>query len=83
MGKARKFIKGFKIGQKSFGESIATVVNSILLTFVYFVGAGLTFVAAKLFGKHFLDLEINKKTNSYWSDLNLGKKPMKEYYRQF
>ena len=79
----KEFIIGFNKGQKSFGEQIAIIVNSVLLSFVYFIGVGLTSIFAKIFGKHFLDLEINGKRNSYWEDLNLNKKPVEEYYRQF
>lgn len=81
MNKIREFISGFKKGTTSFGENLATIVNSVLLTFVYLVGIGLTSLAAKLFKKSFLDLEPKK--DSYWTDLNLGKKPTEEYYRQF
>ena len=38
----KEFFKGLKKGQKKFGENIAGIVNSILLTFVYFIGIGLT-----------------------------------------
>ena len=77
----KEFWLGFKEGQKLFGENIAVIINSILLTFVYILGVGLTSIFAKIFNKHFLDLTINKET--YWTSLNLSKKPMEEYYRQF
>ncbi len=77
------FIKGFKAGQKSFGETIAVLVNSILLSFVYFIGVGGTSILAKIFGKHFLDLKINKQAQTYWQDLNLELKDKGDYYKQF
>mgnify|MGYP001558381624 CR=1 FL=1 len=77
----KEFLLGYKEGQKLFGENIAVIINSILLTFVYILGVGLTSIFAKIFNKHFLDLTINKET--YWTSLNLSKKPMEEYYRQF
>ena len=70
-------------GQKMFGEDISSMVNFFLLTFTYFFGVGLTSICAKIFGKHFLELKINKEKDSYWSELNLTKKPVEEYYRQF
>ena len=79
----KHFAEGFKEGQKSFGESIAIIVNSALLTIVYFFGVGLTSIFAKVFRKHFLLTKIEKNSETYWDDLNLGKKPMKEYFRQF
>jgi len=83
MNKFKEFITGFKKGQKFFGEAIATLINSILLTIVYFLGFGLTSIFAKIFGKHFLELKINKNINSYWETLNLNKRPIEEYLRQF
>jgi hypothetical protein len=77
----KAIFKGIKEGMAGFGETISILVNSILLTFVYFVGVGMTSLIAKLSGKHFL--ETKKKMGSYWSELNLKKKEMKEYYRQF
>ncbi len=77
------FFKGFKKGMHNFGGTIATIVNSGLLLIVYFIGVGITSIIAKLSGKHFLETKISKKRDSYWSDLNLKKKPIEEYYRQF
>jgi len=73
--------KSFKKGMKNFGDNMAIVVNSVLLSFVYIIGIGLTSIFAKLFGKKFL--ETKRRSDSYWSDLNLKKKPIEEYYRQF
>ncbi len=79
--KNQRFLIGFREGMKDFGQVIALIINSVLLTIVYFIGVGFTAVFAKLFRKHFLDMKLSKKT--YWSDLNLKKKPIEEYYRQF
>jgi len=38
---------------------------------------------AKIFGKHFLDLKIDERRDSYWCGLSLDKKSMEDYYRQF
>ena len=78
MNKIKKFIKGLKKGQKEFGETIATVVNSILLSVVYLLGVGLTFIFSRLFDKHFLDSKIDLNKKTYWSNLNLNKKPLGE-----
>lgn len=77
------FIKSFKIGFKEFGENIVFLVNSILLSIVYIFGVGITSIIAKLSKKTFLDTKIDKKAKTYWCDLNLDKKPIDEYYRQF
>jgi len=78
----KQFFKGFKIGMRNFGNTIALLINSLLLSFVYFLGVGLTSIIAKLINKHFLDLKLSKK-DSYWSDLNLKNKSIEKYYRQF
>ena len=78
----KEFFAGFKEGQKNFGESIAVIINSIVLSIVYFIGIGLTSVIMKLLGNTFLELEVNKNSKTYWEELNLNKKPIEEYYRQ-
>ena len=75
------FWKGFCSGFKNFSHNITIIINSSLLSIVYLMGVGFTSIFAKLFGKHFLDTKKDKE--SYWSDLNLKKKKMEEYLRQF
>ena len=77
------FLKGIKSGQKRFGESIATIVNSVLLSLVYFFGVGITSIFAKISRKHFLDLKLEKSKESYWEELNLNKEEIEKYYKQF
>jgi hypothetical protein len=77
------FLKGVKSGQKKFGESIAVIINSLLLSFVYFFGVGITSILAKISGKHFLDSKLSKSRDSYWEELNLGKEEIGNYYKQF
>ncbi len=76
------FIGGFKKGSGEFAQIIINIVNFVLLFFVYFIGIGMTSVIAKLFGKHFIDLN-QKKKNSTWIVRHLKKQPIKNYYRQF
>ena len=82
MHKIREFFKGFTEGLKEFSESINKVVNLILLVPAYFIGVGSTSIFTKLVGKHFLDIKLSK-SKTYWSNLNLKKKPIEKYYRQF
>ncbi len=79
----KNFFKGFKKGMSDFGQNITIIVNSILLTIVYIIGIGITSIIAKIFKKHFLDTKISKEKKSYWSELDLKKKPLDNYYRQF
>lgn len=82
MKKSNQFFKGIKKGMKNFGQGIALIINSVLLSIVYLLGVGFTAIFAKLFRKHFLDMKLSKE-DSYWSDLSLKKKSMEKYYRQF
>ncbi|MEM3373733.1 MAG: hypothetical protein QXE31_00785 [Candidatus Woesearchaeota archaeon] len=79
----KNYLYEFKEGFKEFGENISILVNSVLLSLVYFTGVGITSIIAKIFKKSFLDTKINKKAKTYWHDLNLEKRPIEEYYRQF
>lgn len=81
--KLKLFFLGFKDGFQDFGHLIAIVVNYILLSLVYVVGVGVTAGVAKIIGKHFLDLKVPNEKKSYWTDLNLGKEEIENYYRQF
>jgi len=81
------FFNGFFKGFSEFGKNISLIVNCLLLSVVYIVGVGITSLFAKLVGKHFLETKISSKTNTkkntYWSNLNLKKKKIDDYYRQF
>ncbi len=81
MKKLRQFFNGFHKGMKSFSDNLSIIINFLLLSIVYLVGIGLTSIVAKLFSKHFLDMK--KKKDSYWHDLNLKNKSVEEYYKQF
>jgi len=70
-------------GVKRFGLNISIIINSVLLTIVYLVGVGVTCAFAKVANKHFLDTRRSKSARTYWVNLDLKKKPIEEYYRQF
>jgi hypothetical protein len=77
-----KFWQGFGKGMKDFGELIGTLVNTVLLMVVYIVGVGITAILAKIVSKNFLEKK-KKGSETYWNDLDIKTKPIKEYYRQF
>ena len=81
MKELKQFLRGVRKVMRNFGYNIALIINTILLFFVYVVGVGFTSIIAKIFGKHFLETKLKK--DSYWSDLNLKKRPIEDYYRQF
>ncbi len=74
MNKFNQFFVGFRKGFKEFGENINLIVNTILLSIVYLLGAGGTHFIAKFANKHFLDVDLLKERESYWSDLKLKNK---------
>ncbi|MDP3918386.1 MAG: hypothetical protein Q8Q35_00580 [Nanoarchaeota archaeon] len=76
------FFKSFKEGMNNFGQKIAIIINTALLSLVYIIGVGLTSLVAKILNKNFLDTKLSKD-KSYWKDLNLKKKPIESYYKQF
>lgn len=65
------------------GRIAATIVNSILLFVVYFTAVAITSLVAKAFGKRFLNTEIDRKRETYWSNIDTKKSPLEAYYRQF
>ena len=81
MAKIKIIIDDLLEGSKIFGESVSSVINLVLLSFVYFFGVGLTSIFGKIFGKKFI--EDNPYKESYWEELNLTTLPIKEYYKQF
>ena len=83
MSRAKQFLVGFREGLKEFGYNINMIINSVLLSVVYLFGVGFTSILARLAGKRFLDVELSESRESYWSDSNLKKKPIEDYYRQF
>ncbi|MBS3083554.1 hypothetical protein J4423_02010 [Candidatus Pacearchaeota archaeon] len=83
MSELKSIINEFHQGQKMFGEDIARLVNSVLLTVVYFIGVGITWILTCFNKEEILELKINPGAGTYWKDINLTTKPIKEYYRQF
>jgi len=77
------FFKEIKEGFKAYGDLIAIVINSILLTIVYVIGVGLTSIFAKIVGKDFLDMKIDNSKKTYWNELNIGEEDKDSHYRQF
>ena len=83
MSNFKIFFHSFYKGMKDFGSNINLIINSILLLIVYLVGVGITSILAKLSGKHFLERKTSPGKKTYWSELNLEKKSLDKYYRQF
>jgi len=78
-----QFLRGFKKGINEFELAIQSLVNIILLSFVYFFGVGLSFFLSKILGKTLIKKDILFDEKSYWDDLNLKSGEKEKYYRQF
>lgn len=79
----KHFFNGFMNGTVIFGHLIRNIINFVLLSAIYIIVIGFMALIAKLLRKHFLDLKLRKEAKTYWTDLNLGKRPIEKYYRQF
>jgi len=77
----KKFLEEFALGFREFGHLVSALVNAVLLSAVYLLGIGPTFIVAKLTGKSFLD--VSYRNESYWERLDIGKREKKHYCRQF
>lgn len=77
------FLKGIKEGFKDLPLAINNIINTILLTILYFIGIGPIAIVMKLGKKRLLLTYKEKEKNSYWLDYNLTKEKEENYYRQF
>lgn len=77
------FFKGLREGMQSFGKIVNKGVASIALFIAYVVGIGLVAMMAKLFGKKFLHLELDKKAPTYWEESKIGKRTKEELEKPF
>lgn len=50
-------------------DLIVNLINSILLSCVYFLGIGMTAIFARIKGKKFLSIEKNSKKKTYWKKI--------------
>ncbi len=81
--RTKSFIEGLKEGNRLFGETVGIIINSILLTIAYLLGAGLSKLIIIVSGKKILDKYPDKERTTYWKDINLTLKKKEEYYKQF
>lgn len=79
---AKPFCKGLKEGFEIVGKMIANIINTVLLLVIYFVGIGLAALFVKLAGQDLMPLE-NKDAKSYYSEKNIEKGKIDDYYNQF
>ncbi len=78
----KKIWGSIKAALEPISKVMDGIVNFALLSIAYFIGIGIVSLAAKIFGKHFLDIKKhNKKSN--WQAHKIEKEPLEKYYRTF
>ncbi len=65
------------------GKKVAFVVNSVLLTIVYFTVFAATAIIAKILRKKLLQLSPDKPAKSYWMERKKEDYGRKETYRGY
>lgn len=65
------------------GKKVAFIVNSLLLSIVYFTVFGATAIIAKILRKRFLQLSPDKAVKSYWVERKKEDYGKKDAYRGF
>lgn len=65
------------------GKKVAFLVNSLLLSAVYFTVFAATAIIAKMMRKRFLQLSPDKAAKSYWMERKKEDYSRKETYRGF
>lgn len=83
MKKSKSFFKGLKKGLQAFGELITLLVNSLVLLLTYLLGFGISALLTRPFGKHFLDIKIEKDKKSYWIDYPKTEVEVVDYLKQY
>jgi hypothetical protein len=80
--KPPNFIAGFKQGAMLFLGDVASFNNFLLLSLTYFIGAGISALAMRMFAKSKPE-QAQKGITTYWSDIDIGEKSVDSYYRPF
>jgi len=78
-----KIWEAIKKGFLAFSHFMQKIVNTILLSIVYFIGIGLTSLILKLFGKRFMELKLDKHAKSYYKNCDATKKQKSDFYRMY
>ncbi|HZX11909.1 MAG TPA: hypothetical protein VFE88_00425 [Candidatus Nanoarchaeia archaeon] len=81
MERIKLFFSGWKQGMHTFGETIAVIINTLLLTVIFVVGIGFVAVCAKIGRKRFLNMKNSEKEKeTYWEEVKIGGEKNKEEY---
>ena len=83
MGKIQLLFSGIYTGLGKFGSIVSSIINLIFLFIVFVLGIGVVSLIAKLVGKKFLTIKMDKKLNTYWQDTIMTKRKKEDYYKPF
>ena len=75
----REILRGFQ----KFANLLTDAINLALLTFVYFLGFGLTKLFAIIFKKHFLEIIREKNSQTCWKEIARNEYKNGDFYRMF
>ncbi|MFH0732497.1 MAG: hypothetical protein V2A72_06210 [Candidatus Omnitrophota bacterium] len=76
-------LKPLQIVLKKTLEVIMAVTTLLVLTALFYLVLTLISLIAKLFGKGFLDIDWNKKANTYWIAKETPQENIERYEKQF
>ena len=83
MGKIQLLFSGIYAGLGKFGSIVSSIINLIFLFIVFVLGIGVVSLIAKLVGKKFLTIKMDKKLNTYWQDTIMTKRKKEDYLKPF
>lgn len=66
----------------SFSKVLGWLMTKVLLSIIFYGVVMPIGIISKIFGKRFLDLEIDKLKASYWDYRDIDKAPQKDYYEK-
>lgn len=81
--KVPEFFKSFGQGLHEFGETVSIVFTTVLLTGVFVIGVGLTWLTSRVAGKYFLETSISKERSTYWVSFDFDPSDHERLHRQF
>lgn len=83
MVKMRLLFKGIYEGMGRFGKLVSSIINIFLLLLVFVFGVGLVSIFSRIFGKKYLEMNLDKNSKTYWQDSIIGKRKKEDYYKPF
>lgn len=83
MAKTQLLFKGIHEGMGRFGKLVSCIINIFLLLIVFVFGVGLVSVFSRIFGKKYLEVNLDKNSKTYWQDSIVGKRKKEDYYKPF